>query len=210
MNLREQLKNITLILVIVYAATTALLSIVILLGIEYNIELDHFTQDPATITNSPFYIGFFSNVGIMLWCASAVICIFGWRIIPKAEQTKNVRSFLLASSLLSFLLLFDDLFMMHEEVYPVYFSIPENAVYLFYLNLALIYAVVFRDIILKSEYLLLVLAALLIGVSTVIDTMPMPIPEDSFLEDTFKLFGIVSWFLFFTRYCFTELKKVIW
>lgn len=209
MNLREQLKNITLILVIIYSATTALLSIVILLGIEYNIELDHFTQDPAAITNSPFYIGFFSNVGVMLWCGSAVICMFTWRLLPNAEQTKNVRAFLLASSLLSFLLLFDDLFMMHEEVYPVYFGIPENAVYLFYLNLALIYAVVFREIIVKSEYVFLILAALLIGVSTVIDTMPMPIPEDSFLEDTFKLFGIVSWFLFFARYSYSELKKVI-
>jgi hypothetical protein len=209
MNLRQQLKIITPILVIIYAATTALLSIVILLGIEYNVELDHFTQDPSTITNSPFYIGFFSNVGIMLWCASAVMCMLAWRVIPVAGQTKNIRAFMLASSLLSFLLLFDDLFMMHEEVYPVYLGIPENAVYLFYLNLALIYAVVFREIILKAEYVFLLLAALLIGISTVIDTMPMPIPEDSFLEDTFKLFGVVSWFVFFARYCYFELKKVI-
>jgi hypothetical protein len=209
MNLREQLKNITPLLVIVYAATTALLSIVILLGIEYNIELDYFTQDPAAITRSPFYIGFFSNVGVMLWCASAVACMLAWRVIPATEQTRNVRAFLLASSALSFLLLFDDLFMMHEEVYPVYFGIPENAVYLFYLNLALIYTVVFREIIFNSEYVFLILAALLIGVSTVIDTMPMPIPEDSFLEDTFKLFGIVSWFLFYIRYSFAEMKKLI-
>lgn len=209
MTLREQLKNITLILVIVYAATTALLSIVILLGIEYNIELDHFTQDPAAITNSPFFIGFFSNVGVMLWCASAVVCMFAWRAIPAMEQTKSVRAFLLYSSLLSFLLLFDDLFMMHEEVFPVYFGIPENAVYLFYLNLALIYAVAFKEIIFRSEYILLILAAVLIGISTVIDTVPMPIPEDSFLEDTFKLFGIVSWFLFFVRFSFSEVKKMI-
>lgn len=209
MTLREQLKNITLILVIVYAATTALLSIVILLGIEYNIELDHFTQDPAAITNSPFFIGFFSNVGVMLWCAGAVVCMFAWRAIPAMEQTKSVRAFLLYSSLLSFLLLFDDLFMMHEEVFPVYFGIPENAVYLFYLNLALIYAVAFKEIIFRSEYILLILAAVLIGISTVIDTVPMPIPEDSFLEDTFKLFGIVSWFLFFVRFSFSEVKKMI-
>jgi hypothetical protein len=37
----------------------------------------------------------------------------------------------------------------------------------------------------------------------------MPIPEDSFLEDTFKLFGIVSWFLFFVRFSFSEVKKMI-
>jgi hypothetical protein len=209
MTLREQLKNITLILVIVYAATTALLSIVILLGIEYNIELDHFTQDPAAITDSPFFIGFFSNVGVMLWCAGAVVCMFAWRAIPVMEQTKSVRAFLLYSSLLSFLLLFDDLFMMHEEVFPVYFGIPENAVYLFYLNLALIYAVAFKEIIFRSEYIFLILAAVLIGISTVIDTVPMPIPEDSFLEDTFKLFGIVSWFLFFVRFSFSEVKKII-
>jgi hypothetical protein len=197
------------LLIIVYAFTTALLSVVILLGMEFNIELDHFTQDPSAITQSPFYIGFFSNVGIMLWCASAVVCLFCWRMIPPVPASHSLRRFLLASALLSALLLFDDLFQMHEEVFPVYFQIPENAVYVIYINLALLYAVIHREILMRSEYILLILAAVLIGISTIIDTMPMPIPDDSFLEDTFKLFGIVSWLIYYLRFCSAELKKFI-
>ncbi len=209
MTFREQLRNITPLLIIVYAFTTALLSVVILLGMEFNIELDHFTQDPSAITQSPFYIGFFSNVGIMLWCASAVVCLFSWRMIPPLQTSQSLRRYLLASALLSTLLLFDDLFQMHEEIFPVYFGIPENAVYVIYINLALLYTVIHRETLKHSEYILLILAALLIGISTIIDTMPMPIPDDSFLEDTFKLFGIVSWSLYYFRFCSAELKKFI-
>ncbi|MCC6385439.1 MAG: hypothetical protein LC117_06815 [Bacteroidia bacterium] len=209
MTLREQFRNITLILVIIYGATTALLSIVIFWGIQFNIELDHFTQDPAEITNSPFYLGFFSNVGIMLWCASAAISLLASRVIPATESKSRVRRFLFVSGLLSILLMLDDLFQLHEEVFPFYFGIPENAVYLVYANVILLYAVIYRDLLINSEYLLLLLAALLIGTSRIIDVVPMPIPEDSFLEDAIKLFGIVSWFLFYVRYSFSEIKKLV-
>src|SRR4051794_8451669 len=36
----------------------------------------YFTRDPASITHSKFYIGLLSNLGIMLWTATATICLF--------------------------------------------------------------------------------------------------------------------------------------
>lgn len=206
---KEQFKNITPILVIVFAATTALLSIVIFMGTEYNIELDHFTQDPVSIMNAPFYLGFFSNVGILLWCASAALCFFTRALIPQARVTAPIRLFLFYSGLIATLLMCDDLFLLHESAFPDYIGIPEKGVLVIYANILILYLLLFRTTILKTEYILLAFAFLLIGISTVVDLLPMPIPEDSFLEDAVKLFGIASWFIYFLRLCYAEVKKII-
>ena len=201
MKIRNQLRNAAPILVVLYALTTAILSIVIYIGIENDIELDHFTQDPATIMNTPFYLGFFSYIGILFWCATAVICFFTRSIIPDNSTSERTKQFLLYSGLISTLLLFDDLFLLHENVLPVYFSLPKNVVYLIYINIILIYVFVFRAELLKTEFIILIIASGLIGASQFVDLVPMPIPEDSFLEDAVKLFGIVTWFTYYMRYC---------
>ncbi len=207
MDIKSQLRVSAPVLVMVYAFTTAILSIVIFLGIEHNIELDHFTQDPATIMSTPFYLGFFSYVGILFWCAAAVICFYTRAILPETTENSRLRSFMLYSGLVTSLLMLDDLFLLHELVLPEIFLLPEEVVYLLYLNILLVYAVLFRAEIQKSEYIVLVIAAGMIGASQFVDSIPMPLPEDSFLEDAVKLFGIVTWFTYFARYGLTKLEE---
>jgi hypothetical protein len=209
LTLREQLKNITPLLIIIFAATLVVLSVVIMVGLQYNIQLNHFTRDPAQIMNAPFYIGLFSNIGILLWCASVVVCFFTRPFIPKNEANRSVRLFLFFSGLVTMMLMSDDLFLIHEEVFPAYLGMPEKGVFVIYSNILLLYAILFRDIIFKTDYLILGLAFFLIGGSTFIKRIPMPIPEDTFLEDAVKLFGIICWFTYFLRLGFRELKKVM-
>lgn len=209
MSIRDQLKNSAPILVMAYALTTAILSFVIFIGIENDIELDHFTQDPASIMDTPFYLGFFSYIGILFWCSTMVLCFFTRSLLHASEEHKRAGQFLLYSGLISGLLLFDDLFLLHELVFPEYFSISKNMVYIIYLNILLIYVVLFRDELLKSEYIILALASSLIGAAQFVDWIPMPIPEDSFLEDAVKLFGIVTWFTYFLRYCTRQAQSVV-
>ena len=83
LSLREQLRNITPVIVIIFAATLVVLSVIIMIGMKYNVQLNHFTKDPVQIMNAPFYLGLFSNIGILLWCGSAVICFFSKSFIPK-------------------------------------------------------------------------------------------------------------------------------
>ena len=202
MDLKQQIRNAAPILVMVYALTTAILSIVIFLGIEHNVELDHFTQDPASIMETPFYLGFFSYIGILFWCAAATICFFMYFIIDSDTLVlKRRKQFLLCSGLISCLLMFDDLFLLHEIVFPDYFMIPKNVVYLLYINIIIVYVVLFRIELMDSEYMLLIIAFGLLGISQFVDSLPMPIPEDSFLEDAVKLFGIVTWFTYYMRFC---------
>ncbi|MDQ3050087.1 MAG: hypothetical protein M3Q95_04290 [Bacteroidota bacterium] len=208
MDVRQQIRNAAPIIVMAYAFTTAILSVVIFLGMENNVELDHFTQDPASIMNTPFYLGFFSYVGILFWCASATLCFFTRLLLHEEDPAqKRKRQFLLYSGLISTLLMFDDLFLLHEVVFPEYFMLPKNVVYLIYLNILAAYVVVFRTDILETEFLILGIAFGLLGISQFVDSLPMPIPEDSFLEDAVKLFGIVTWFTYYMRYCVQRVRS---
>lgn len=209
MALREQLKNITPLLIIIFAATLVVLSIVILAGLQYNIQLNHFTKDPVQIMNAPFYTGLFSNIGILLWCASVVICFFVRPFLPKNDENKPARIFLFFSGLVTMLLMTDDLFLLHEEVFPIYLGVPEKGVFVIYSNILLLYALLFRETIFKTDFIILGLAFFLIGGSTFVKRIPMPIPEDTFLEDAVKLFGIICWFTYFLRLGFKELKRAL-
>ncbi len=204
MNLREQFKAIIPITIIAFSATTALLSAVVLLGIESGVDLDNFTQDPTAIMDAPFYLGFFSNIGILLWCCSAAFCFMGAAVLP-ARKGNKMRSFFLYSGLITSLLMFDDFLLLHEEVFPDYLHVSENSILLVYINLIVIYLIAFYRLILRTEFILLGIAFAFVGASKAVAFVPMPIPEDSFLEDAVKLFGIVSWFMYFTRLCYHEL-----
>ena len=206
----KQIKAITPVMVMAFAATTAILSLVIFLGIENGIELDHFTQDPSAIMDAPFYLGFFSYIGILFWCAAAALCFFTRALISNnSEEDNTQRQFLLFSGLITCLFLLDDLFLLHEVVFPEYFFIPEVGVYLIYSNAIVFYMVLFRNVLLNSEYLILGLSFFMIGTSQFVDMIPMPIPEDSFLEDAVKLFGVVSWLTYYARYCRNIVRQLL-
>lgn len=208
MNIREQLRNAAPVMVIAYAVTTAILSVVIYIGMEYNIELDHFTQDPVTVMDAPFYLGFFSHFGILFWCGTAILCFYTRIILRNTSTDPEQLKFLFYSGLLTSLLLFDDLFLLHEDVFPEFLNLNKGTVYLVYVNIIILYLLLFRREILNSEFIILMVASMLIAISQFVDMLPMPIPEDSFLEDAVKLFGIVTWFIYYARYCFQRTESV--
>jgi len=164
-----------------------------------DIPLESFTKDPTALMNAPFYLGFFSNVGIMIWSGAAMINFFvAYRIKDNPKEKENFL-FILFSAFITLMMTLDDLFQLHEFVFPNYFSISDNAVYLTYMNIFLLYFIYFRKRLLASEFAILGLAFFFLGLSTIIDVLPLPIPKDTFLEDAIKLFGIVTWFIYYFR-----------
>ncbi len=197
-SISSQFRKVTPVLLISWLFTTLSLLLAIFVSSVKEIPLDYFTQDPNAQFDAPFYIGFFSNVGIMLWSASVTICFHGaWRVdavaAPRAQQ------FLVFSGILTLIMTLDDLFQLHELVFPEYFNISANMIYLTYLNIYLIYFIRFRRQILNSDFIALLLAFFFLGLSTVIDLLPLPIEKDTFLEDAMKLLGAVSWLVYFVR-----------
>lgn len=197
-SISSQFRKVTPILLITWLITTLALLLAIFASTVKDISLDTFTKDPNAQFNAPFYIGFFSNIGIMIWSASVTICFYSaWKMGIKKGPLEQ--QFLIFSGLVTLLMTLDDLFQLHELVFPHYFSISENMVYITYLNIYLIYFIRFRKQLLNSDFIVLGLAFFFLGLSTVIDILPLPMEKDTFLEDAIKLLGAVTWLVYYLR-----------
>ena len=200
-NIYSQFRIITPVVLIAYLVTFLSLIAVIIISTSKNIALDTLTKDPTETMNAPFYIGAFSNIGIIIWSGAAVLCFFTAMQIKEVTAFREDYIFLIASAFITLMLTTDDLFLIHEEVFPKYFHVPENAVILTYINIFIIYLILFRNKILSTEFIILALAFTFIGLAKMSDLIPLPLKKDTFLEDAIKLFGIVSWFIYFFRFC---------
>jgi len=197
--LYSQLKKLLPILLIVYAISFFILLGVLIVNLQYNIPISNFTRDPTAIMNAPFYIGIVSNLGILLWSFSAAVCFFCFAILRKDANNKELISFLFFSGIITSILMLDDLFLFHEQIFPVYLQISEKYVLFGYGIILLLYLARFMRIILKTEFLLLLFAIGFFSLSLIWDLELFHSPAPFLFEDGFKLFGIFSWFAYFIR-----------
>lgn len=168
-----------------------LLAAIALSGLFGLMEVNQLTRDVAAIADIHPLSGLLSNLGILLWCASAAICLFARSVRRQGVDGREGARFLLASALLSLYLMFDDLLCIHETLAPDYLGLPEKLVFAV-LGVALAaYLVVFRRMILRTNYLFLVLALGLFALSVGIDSL-LATPK-YILEDGLKWLGIASW-----------------
>ncbi len=166
------------------------------------------TRDPIATFDAPLYTGLLSNLGILLWITTGGICIFSYFVLSK--QLHKISIFLLYTGILTVFLTFDDLFQLHEIVFPQYFHIPQKGVFIGYALMMILYLVYFKKIILETDYLVFGAAIMFFNFSIVFDQIPSNIFTNHHLfEDGFKLLGIVSWFIYFTKLCVANLKQAI-
>jgi len=203
-----QVNKLIPVLALSYVLVLGLLSSVAIIGAYYNIPIVRFTGDPTVILGGRPFTGVISNVGVLFWCATSAICFFSFAIYGKTRNALTAR-FLLFSGLLTLLLLLDDLFVLHETIFPVYFHIPQTAVYLGYLILISMYFYKFKEIIAETEYTLLFIACSFFGVSVISDIFLPQKGLEYLVEDGFKLFGIVTWFIYFIRTCFIQIQEAV-
>lgn len=168
------------------------------------------TRDPAVVVEEPFYIGYTSNLGMILWSISVGISFFTAHVLSRIEHSERDASrFALTAGLVTLWLLLDDMFMFHEDVFPLRLGLSEHIVYLFTFALLVALVVRFLEIILQSDYLLLVLVMAGWGMSVVIDIVEsfVPLRGTIVLEDGAKFAGIVSWLVYLTRTCMSFLVR---
>ncbi|MFT7824134.1 MAG: hypothetical protein ABXS92_05165 [Sulfurimonas sp.] len=204
--LKDQKKSI-LMMVLVLSFLLVLLLFVYMIGTHYNIPFAYLTRDPASLCKTYPFIGILSNLGILFWSAAAAITFVGAMILSK--NNKKFANFLLFSGLFTSLLLLDDLFMFHEEIFPKVLEIPQNTVLASYFILSLIYLAKFKDEIFQTDYFIFFLALFFFFLSLLCDLF-LPYSNIEYLiEDGFKLIGIVTWFVFFARTLFIEVQNLI-
>lgn len=200
----SQARELFLFLSALYILPLLFLCAVVVVGLQLDISFPVFTRDPSAIAHFNPFVGVVSSIGVMLWTASATICLFSWAILRSSLDQMKFSTFLLCSGLMTTLLLFDDLFLLHDHIFPRYFGVKEKIVFLVYICLIFFGAVKFKECILETEYLVLIIALGFFGLSVFIDVLQPRI--ESFIghwrilfEDGFKLLGIVGWLGYFLR-----------
>lgn len=205
LQLRSNLPKIALALII----SALFIGLVVLLNVWKDIPVGLLTRDPNAIAHTHFYIGFFSQIGVFLWSATAAICFFSAKVIRRSQESITAKRFLFFGGLLTLILGLDDIFQFHENT-ELYFGIPEKIVFFAYGSYALSFMVYFCKEILKTSYIVFIMALSFFGLSMIIDRYYYRLPDalDLYLfEDGAKMVGIVSWFIYFSHSAVTAVSK---
>ena len=201
-----QIKKLALFFLLLYILPLLFLIAMGLTSVQMDIPLALFTRDPAAVADIHPFTGIASNLGVLLWASTAAICLFSWVSLRRNSVDKNSATFLFYAGLMTIILTFDDLFLLHENIFPDYLGISQKIVLIIYLGLLLVGLVKFRKDIMKTEYLILLIALAFFGLSIFTDVFDHQIKAligdwHYLFEDGFKLLGIVGWFGYFLRIC---------
>ena len=134
-------KTKTIVVFLVYAISLILLLIIFLAGRIYDIPFEALTGDPANYHMFHPLTGILSNIGIILWSSTAAICLFTCVLIKNHDENAKITEFYLYSGALSFILLLDDFFMLHDRL------LWQRPLYLLYLLLILYFFYRYHSII---------------------------------------------------------------
>ncbi|MDX5481695.1 MAG: hypothetical protein LPK07_08415 [Hymenobacteraceae bacterium] len=199
---------------LLYLVPLLCLLIVVFSNLYHGIPFRNLMDEPVLVGDVPYYTGFISNVGVLFWGAAAAVCLFCWALFRRFATERSFANFLLYFGLLSVLLLLDDLLLLHEHIFYNRLGIPEGVTYVIYATLLLTGLLAFRNEILETPFLLLLIAFGFLALSVFIDGIE-PFVESYvgewriFYEDGLKLLGIAGWFGYFSRACFSRLVSLL-
>lgn len=168
--------------------------------------------DPALLLRDPLavaelrgadcckvYYGAVSNLGILIWISGAAVSLFGAVLLLTIRRRGNLPnddaelSFLLVGGLLTAVLSFDDMFLVHENVLD-FFGIPQIVTYGAYASLALAYLWTSWAVIKRSGLRWFLCAGGFLALSVLIDIAPFEGERLRIVvEDGAKLIGICAW-----------------
>lgn len=170
-------------------------AVIILAVAQPWIEPNLLFRDPTEILHGPVYIGVISTLGVLVWAATASICLFAGWLTLRLGSSPEEGQFFLASGLISALLAVDDCFRLHDWLLPKVLGVDEAAMLLIYAGVGLPYLRRHGRRLIARETALLALAVGFLGVSTVLDRAI----DSATVEDSFKVMGIAAWAAFFIR-----------
>jgi hypothetical protein len=165
------------------------------------VRFSDLTRDASEVIGFPFFVGALSQLGILAWGSAAAISIFAACQPGSGEDAPERRRFLMSSAAVTGWLALDDLLMLHEIVIPSALGLRQRYVLLIYVVGMLAFLFRFRRAILRTEYVLLVAALALFGVSCAADALQSPNPSriHHYLEDGAKLLGIALWTMYYAK-----------
>ncbi|MGF6174377.1 hypothetical protein [Ensifer sp. 4252] len=162
----------------------------------FGIDYYDLVRDPNAIARNPGYFGIVSNVGVIFWIVGAAAAFQAFAATAAAGATP-LRRTLLAGGLFAALMGIDDFLMLHEAVATT--GIPEEVVLVPHMMLLCALCYCAYTVRAATPRLLLVGSVLSMGLSFAADMAPIHVGGATFVEEAFKLVGI----LFLSTYLIT-------
>jgi len=181
-----------------------------------DLTLSLLMRDIVTTGRLPFFTGLVPQLEGVLWSASLTVCVIGWVVLKRrGGDVARSKRFLLQLSVVTAILLLDDIFLFHGEIAPKHLHIGKNIVLSIYLLTIGVFVYSNRLVIFSSEYLILMLALGLFGASVLLDLLPLQmfsfhrfvLQLRVFLEDGLKFAGIATWLTYFARYTVQQIES---
>ena len=176
---------------------------------KWNMPYSMFTRDPmALFVKGHPLLGVLSNIGILIWCVGAS-ALAGAFFVLRGIEVKPILRALWIPSALTFMLLIDDLFMVHEFIFAHLFKISEYFLFGFYAGLTFLYLTLSARVLLeRTAFPILALAGVCFVESLYIDTLPDNWSHYHYLyEDGLKFAGIVLWTTFHVAFATSLIRS---
>lgn len=194
----SQLRSIGPTIITVAVITAVFLGLAVTIHFREHVPVGELTRDPVAVLGGAVYVGLLSQLGIFLWAAAASVNYFVAFLLAGETAAARFKTFFIVSGLISLLLGFDDVFLLHENVFPC-LGIPEQVTYVVYIVIVLLWAFRFRAIIQMSDYLLLFFAGICFAGSIALDVFDSNFHGEVLVEDGLKFPGIALWTAYFFR-----------
>lgn len=190
-------------------AAAALLTPLVVLAVSLTrgVPLEHAVEDPAATTGRSPLLGVLSNLGAVTWCAGAGCALLAAHVLVRAGDDRRLARFLLLGGLITAYLAVDDLFLIHDDL-VVATPIPQPLFLAALGGTCVWFLVAFRDVLRRTPWPLVLLAATLFAASLGIDFVSdlgkyldaweIP-PGATFAEDSLKWLGVIAWTAYLVR-----------
>lgn len=185
------------------AITTAVTLATYAFSVLQGTSFGELSRDPTTVLNGPFYLGYYSNLGMLVWAAAATTALLGQYLLRRVGHVEQAR-LLLAASVITVAIMLDDLFLLHDAVYREV-GIPQYAPFTAYGLAIAAFSWRFRHQ-LGAGLLLIFAAVSCLGLSAVVDTL-FHLQPPYLIEDGAKALGLALWALMIVRHTVAELAS---
>ena len=174
------------------------------LSSSFGIESALVIRDLAQTCGYPIGVGLISNLGILIWSASASISLFSSLSgLVKKRENSNL---LFYGGILTLILCIDDFFLLHDKY------IGADFLYITYSIIGLYILTNFRKLILEIDFLSFIVSVICLSLSIAFDKGFQEIFPNHYIniqlyEEGFKFVGIICWMNFWWKASLKSLRN---
>lgn len=186
------------------------LGIILVVSVKSGVEPSDLTRDLGGVLHLEPFIGCISYLGFFFWFGALTLSFLAFKLFKMDAGLSHKSPMYGLACWITLLLSLDDVYQLHEIIFPITLGIPENTFYIVYLFLTATFLIRFHRLLMGDYFALIAIAYALFAASIAFDMLVEgQIAFSTYIEDALKLSGIITWFLFFWFSVTKDFKSVM-